>query len=50
MPSDETKAYNKLFLKRNDPSEILISKDNKRIKDLLANHYLELHLLEESFN
>jgi len=35
MPSNETEGLiTNCFLTRNDPREILISKDNKRIKDL----------------
>jgi len=38
MPSDETKGLiTNCFLERNDPREILISKDNKHIKDLAPN-------------
>ena len=38
MPSNETKGLiTNCFLKRNDPREILISKDNKTIKDLAPN-------------
>ena len=38
MPSDETKGLiTNCFLERNDPREILISKDNKHIKDLASN-------------
>jgi hydroxymethylbilane synthase len=38
MPSDETKGLiTNCFLKRNDPREILISKDKKHIKDLAPN-------------
>jgi len=38
MPSDETKGLiTNCFLQRNDPREILISKDNKHIKDLAPN-------------
>jgi hydroxymethylbilane synthase len=38
MPSDETKGLiTNCFLERNDPREILISKDNKHIKDLVSN-------------
>ena len=38
MPSDETKGLiTNCFLRRNDPREILISKDNKHIKDLASN-------------
>ena len=38
MPSDETKGLKtNCFLQRNDPREILISKDNKHIKDLASN-------------
>jgi len=37
MPSDETKGLiTNCFLQRNDPREILISKDNKHIKDLAS--------------
>ena len=38
MPSEETKGLiTNYFLERNDPREILISKDNKHIKDLTPN-------------
>ena len=38
MPSDETEGLiTNCFLERNDPREILISKDNKHIKDLASN-------------
>jgi len=38
MPSEETKGLlTDCFLERNDPREILISKDNKRLKDLAPN-------------
>ena len=38
MPSEETKGLlTDCFLERNDPREILISKDNKRLKDLASN-------------
>ena len=38
MPSEETKGLlTDCFLERNDPREILISKDNKHIKDLALN-------------
>ena len=38
MPSDETKGLiTNCFLQRNDPREILISKDNKHINDLASN-------------
>jgi hydroxymethylbilane synthase len=38
MPSNETKGLiTNCFLERNDPREILISKDNKPIKDLVPN-------------
>ena len=38
MPSNETKGLiTNCFLERNDPREILISKDNKTIKDLVPN-------------
>jgi hydroxymethylbilane synthase len=38
MPSEETKGLlTNCFLERNDPREILISKDNKKLKDLLPN-------------
>ena len=37
MPSDETKGLiTNCFLERNDPREILISKDNKHIKNLVS--------------
>jgi len=38
MPSDETEGLiTNCFLERNDPREILISKDSKHIKDLVSN-------------
>jgi len=38
MPSEETKGLlTNCFLERNDPREILISKDNKNLKDLAPN-------------
>jgi hydroxymethylbilane synthase len=38
MPSEETEGLlTNCFLKRNDPREILISKDNKHLKDLVPN-------------
>ena len=38
MPSEETKGLlTNCFLERNDPREILISKDNKHLKDLVPN-------------
>ena len=38
MPSEETKGLlTDCFLERNDPREILISKDNKDLKDLASN-------------
>jgi hydroxymethylbilane synthase len=38
MPSEETKGLlTGCFLERNDPREILISKDNKHLKDLVPN-------------
>ena len=38
MPSEETKGLlTNCFLKRNDPREILISKENKKIEDLNSN-------------
>ena len=38
MPSEETeKLLTDCFLERNDPREILISKDNKHLKDLASN-------------
>ena len=38
MPSQETKGLlTDCFLERNDPREILISKDNKHLKDLVSN-------------
>ena len=38
MPSNETEGLiTNCFLQRNDPREILISKDNKHIKDLASN-------------
>jgi len=38
MPSEETKGLlTNCFLKRNDPREILISRDNKHLKDLAPN-------------
>ena len=41
MPSEETKGLiTNCFLERNDPREILISKDNKHLKDLKYRNYL----------
>ena len=38
MPSEETEGLlTNCFLERNDPREILISKDNKNLKDLESN-------------
>ena len=38
MPSEETKGLlTDCFLERNDPREILISKENKHLKDLVSN-------------
>ena len=38
MPAEETKGLlTDCFLERNDPREILISKDNKHLKDLASN-------------
>jgi len=38
IPSDETEGLiTNCFLERNDPREVLISKDNKHIKDLVSN-------------
>ena len=38
MPSEETKGLlTNCFLERNDPREILISRDNKHLKDLVPN-------------
>jgi hydroxymethylbilane synthase len=38
MPSEETKGLlTNCFLERNDPREILISRDNKNLKDLASN-------------
>ncbi len=38
MPTHETEGLlTNCFLKRNDPREVLISKDNKKIKDLVSN-------------
>ena len=38
MPSEETEGLlTDCFLERNDPREILISKDNKHLKDLVSN-------------
>ena len=38
IPSDETEGLiTNCFLERNDPREILISRDNKHIKDLVSN-------------
>lgn len=38
MPSEETRGLlTDCFLERNDPREILISKDNKHLKDLASN-------------
>ena len=50
MPSEETKGLlTNCFLERNDPREILISRDNKHLKDLASMQLLEPLHLEESF-
>ena len=50
MPSEETEGLlTDCFLERNDPREILISKDNKHLKDLAQIQLLEPLHLEESF-
>ena len=50
MPSDETEGLiTNCFLKRNDPREILISKDNKHIKDLASNSIVGTSSLRREF-
>ena len=50
MPSDETKSLiTNCFLERNDPREILISKDNKHIKDLASNSIVGTSSLRREF-
>ena len=50
MPSEETKGLlTDCFLERNDPREILISKDNKHIKDLASNSIVGTSSLRREF-
>jgi len=50
MPSDETEGLiTNCFLERNDPREILISKDNKHIKDLAPNSIVGTSSLRREF-
>ena len=50
MPSDETEGLiTNCFLERNDPREILISKDNKHIKDLASNSIVGTSSLRREF-
>ena len=50
MPSNETKGLiTNCFLERNDPREILISKDNKHIKDLAPNSIVGTSSLRREF-
>ena len=50
MPSDETEGLTtNCFLKRNDPREILISKDNKYIKDLAPNAIIGTSSIRREF-
>jgi len=50
MPSDETEGLTtNCFLKRNDPREILISKDNKHIKDLAPNAIIGTSSIRREF-
>ena len=50
MPSNETKGLiTNCFLERNDPREILISKDNKHIKDLASNSIVGTSSLRREF-
>ena len=50
MPSDETEGLiTNCFLERNDPREILISKDNKNIKDLAPNSIVGTSSLRREF-
>ena len=50
MPSDETEGLiMNCFLERNDPREILISKDNKHIKDLAPNSIVGTSSLRREF-
>ena len=49
MPAVETNGLKtNTFLARNDPREILVTKDNQKLKDLNQNQLWEPHLLEES--
>ena len=50
MPSEETeRLLTDCFLERNDPREILISKDNKHIKDLASNSIVGTSSLRREF-
>jgi len=50
MPSNETEGLiTNCFLTRNDPREILISKDNKHIKDLASNSIVGTSSLRREF-
>ena len=50
IPSDETEGLiTNCFLERNDPREILISKDNKHIKDLASNSIVGTSSLRREF-
>ena len=50
MPSEETEGLlTNCFLKRNDPREILITKENKKIKDLNSNAILGTSSLRREF-
>ena len=51
MPSHETKGLiTNCFLERNDPREILISKNNKKIKDLPSNAIVGTSSFRREFN
>ena len=50
MPSNETEGLiTNCFLTRNDPREVLISKDNKHIKDLASNSIVGTSSLRREF-
>ena len=50
MPAIETKGLvTDSFLMRNDPREILVTKQKIKLKDLKSNSILGLRLLEENF-
>ena len=50
MPANETKGLTTdSFLERNDPREILITKNKKKLKDLIKSQLLVPHHTEENF-